>query len=99
MDRPLRSSFPPLTPHSHKRHFNILYFISPPIFSIYSGSSGLKEWFAAEGVKRCVELDWWQQVTVPKSFSGDGYKGTCTPSQHWSNRGLLDRNETLWVTK
>ncbi|HYH99902.1 MBL fold metallo-hydrolase [Hyalangium sp.] len=37
-----------------------------------------------------TELDWWEQATVgPVGF-------TATPAQHFSGRGLGDRNHTLW---
>lgn len=39
-----------------------------------------------------TELDWWEQATVgPVGF-------TATPSQHFSGRGLGDRNQTLWAS-
>ena len=39
---------------------------------------------------RITELDWWQSITI------DGTKFTATPAQHFSGRGLFDRNKTLW---
>ena len=48
----------------------------------------------AWGVERSkvTELDWWQQIEI------DGVTFTCTPSQHASGRGLLDKNRTLWCS-
>lgn len=41
----------------------------------------------------CItELDWWDSHTVP----GTDVRFTATPSQHFSGRGLKDRNGTLW---
>jgi len=40
--------------------------------------------------ERIVELDWWESHQV-----GD-VTITATPSQHFSGRGLKDRNSTLW---
>ncbi|MEZ4459116.1 MAG: MBL fold metallo-hydrolase [bacterium] len=37
-----------------------------------------------------VELDWWDSVELK------GVKVTSTPTQHFSGRGVLDRNSTLW---
>ena len=50
----------------------------------------LEDW----GVRpeRIIELDWWESHTLPKS----GLTITATPSQHFSGRGLHDRNATLW---
>jgi len=42
------------------------------------------------GVARIVERDWWQPVDAPM------FSATCTPAQHFSGRGLRDRNKTLW---
>jgi L-ascorbate metabolism protein UlaG (beta-lactamase superfamily) len=42
--------------------------------------------------ERITELDWWQSHTVP----GTGLSVTAAPSQHFSGRGLKDRNATLW---
>jgi L-ascorbate metabolism protein UlaG (beta-lactamase superfamily) len=39
-----------------------------------------------------TELDWWEDYTTP-----DGVLTfTATPAQHFSGRGLRDRNRTLW---
>jgi L-ascorbate metabolism protein UlaG (beta-lactamase superfamily) len=37
-----------------------------------------------------TELDWWEQHSIK------GISLTATPSQHFSGRGLHDRNATLW---
>ncbi len=42
--------------------------------------------------ERIVELDWWETHRLP----GSGLTVTATPSQHFSGRGLKDRNATLW---
>jgi L-ascorbate metabolism protein UlaG (beta-lactamase superfamily) len=42
------------------------------------------------GLRRVSELDWWSREQV-----GD-VEVTCTPAQHFSSRGLRDRNRTLW---
>jgi L-ascorbate metabolism protein UlaG (beta-lactamase superfamily) len=42
--------------------------------------------------ERIVELDWWQSHQLP----GTELMVTAAPSQHFSGRGLHDRNLTLW---
>jgi L-ascorbate metabolism protein UlaG (beta-lactamase superfamily) len=42
--------------------------------------------------ERIVELDWWESYVVPNT----GLTVTAAPSQHFSGRGLKDRNATLW---
>jgi L-ascorbate metabolism protein UlaG (beta-lactamase superfamily) len=39
-----------------------------------------------------VELDWWEEHTLP----GGELSFTAAPAQHFSGRGLLDRNSTFW---
>jgi L-ascorbate metabolism protein UlaG (beta-lactamase superfamily) len=57
-------------------------------------SLGLGAHLAYWGVHadRITELDWWETCTVPNS----GVVLTAAPSQHFSGRGLTDRNATLW---
>jgi N-acyl-phosphatidylethanolamine-hydrolysing phospholipase D len=51
---------------------------------------GLKAFFAGEGITNVVELDWWDTHRV------NGVEFQLLPVQHWSARGLHDRNKTLW---
>jgi L-ascorbate metabolism protein UlaG (beta-lactamase superfamily) len=39
-----------------------------------------------------TELDWWEEHTLP----GGTLAFSATPAQHFSGRGLTDRNTTLW---
>ncbi|MGI9545215.1 MAG: MBL fold metallo-hydrolase, partial [Cyclobacteriaceae bacterium] len=50
--------------------------------------SHLKKWGVASD--KITELDWWQEVDF-----GD-LTFACTPAQHFSGRGLNDRDKTLW---
>jgi len=54
----------------------------------------LGTWLAHQGFSkdRLTELDWWQSASSSKVSI------TALPSQHWSARGLFDRNETLWAS-
>ena len=51
---------------------------------------GDKAWLESAGVKNLEELDWYQTRTL-----GD-FKLTFLPAQHWSARGMFDRNQSLW---
>ena len=42
--------------------------------------------------ERITELDWWESHPLPNT----GVVLTAAPSQHFSGRGLKDRNATLW---
>ena len=50
----------------------------------------LKGLLAGWGIAGVQELDWWQSARV------GGTDFFLTPVQHWSARGLFDRNRTLW---
>ncbi|KAI6223556.1 N-acetylphosphatidylethanolamine-hydrolyzing phospholipase D [Aphelenchoides fujianensis] len=62
------------------------------------------EWFVPAGLKDFMrphvnnnivhELSWGEHVTLPKS-SGK-FQIHCIPAQHWSQRGVRDRNRSLW---
>ena len=41
---------------------------------------------------KSLELDWWESHTLPHA----DLTVTAAPSQHFSGRGLKDRNATLW---
>ncbi|PRQ07983.1 MBL fold metallo-hydrolase [Enhygromyxa salina] len=42
--------------------------------------------------ERVIEFDWWDSVELPRT----GLRITAAPSQHFSGRGLTDRNASLW---
>lgn len=52
--------------------------------------SHLRKW-GIDGSK-IIELAWWESTRV------GNIKLTATPAQHFSGRGLLDRDETLWAS-
>ena len=42
-------------------------------------------------VGKIIELDWWQETALSEEM-----RLVLTPAQHFSGRGLFDRNSTLW---
>ncbi|MGD9076433.1 MAG: MBL fold metallo-hydrolase [Desulfobacteraceae bacterium] len=52
---------------------------------------GLKSWFEGLGIRRVIELDWWDR------HEEADLEITAVPVQHWSQRGLSSRNKTLWA--
>lgn len=44
------------------------------------------------GLSRVTELDWWQRIPLQA-----GVSVTCVPARHFSGRGLLDSDGTLWA--
>jgi L-ascorbate metabolism protein UlaG (beta-lactamase superfamily) len=61
------------------------YFLTPLRVGQY-----LRDWRVA--ADKIIELDWWQQKQV------GSLTFIATPSQHFSGRGLFDRNKTLWAS-
>jgi L-ascorbate metabolism protein UlaG (beta-lactamase superfamily) len=63
-----------------------------PLFITPLGNAKLLKKF---GAKNVIELDWWQSHEI--KYSGIfKLEVSCVPAQHWSARGIFDRNETLW---
>lgn len=56
---------------------------------------GNKSWFKIPQ-DRVIELDWWE-TAILENQTGQ-LTMTCTPCQHFSGRGLFDRNKTLWAS-
>ncbi len=80
--------------HSHYDHLDtaaIRHLADGPTYLV---PLGLASWFVENGVDetRVHEFDWWDR----RAF--DAVSVQATPSQHWSARGLFDRNETLWAS-
>ncbi len=50
----------------------------------------LQDWKVAP--EKIHSLDWWQSVNI------EGLSLTATPAQHFSGRGLFDRDKTLWAS-
>ena len=84
-----------LLSHDHYDHLN-----SPSIHQLaklrvpFITSLGVGERLEKLGVDPALitELDWWEEHTLP----GGAMSFTATPAQHFSGRGLRDRNVTLW---
>jgi L-ascorbate metabolism protein UlaG (beta-lactamase superfamily) len=95
---PLRA-MPPvdlvLVSHDHYDHLDYptirqLAKLDVPFVTSLGVGAHLEAW----GVRpeRIVELDWWESHRIP----GSEVTVTAAPSQHFSGRGLKDRNATLW---
>lgn len=52
---------------------------------------GLGEWLRDRGFEKVAELDWWQRQETA------GLRVHAVPVQHFSGRGLRDRNQRLWA--
>lgn len=52
------------------------------------------DWFRREGIDNVVELDWWHD-SAPLA-GRDDVRAWFVPAQHFSGRGVNDRNASLW---
>ena len=81
--------------HNHYDHLD-----EPSIRQLARGGAvflvplGVGEQLATWGIAadRVIELDWWDSHALGRLTL------TATPAQHFSGRGLTDRNKTLWAS-
>ena len=79
--------------HNHYDHLDIrslkiLYELNPDI--IFLIPKGDKNIFDKRNIKNVFEFEWWQNFMI------QNVEFTFTPVQHWSARGLFDKNDSLW---
>src|SRR5262245_12359412 len=82
-----------LVSHNHYDHLqpSSLLRLQSRFQPVFVTTLGVGRYLGRIGLKKVVELDWWESAGV----IGD-VDVTCTPAQHFSARGLRDRNRTLW---
>lgn len=52
---------------------------------------GVSEYLHKLGIERTIEMDWWNKKEISEKLSLSS-----VPAQHFSGRGLTDRDKTLW---
>jgi L-ascorbate metabolism protein UlaG (beta-lactamase superfamily) len=82
-----------LLSHNHYDHLDIetmqkLYVkFQPKIYTSLGVSAFLNEY----GISNSADMDWWEEISI-----GGNLKLAAVPAQHFSGRGMLDRDATLW---
>ncbi len=82
-----------LLTHNHYDHLDIKVMkklwdkFHPAIYC----TLGVSPFLRKHGIERATEMDWWDE----SKFNAD-LKILCTPAQHFSGRGMYDRDRTLW---
>ena len=71
-----------------EKHFDPQWYVPLKNGSLLESASVPKQ--------RIYELDWWEQAEFKNSVQAISM--IATPAQHWSARGLFDRNEMLWAS-
>lgn len=57
---------------------------------------GDKSWFDKRGFAHVHEFEWEQEHAVSNHDQSGAVACTFVPAHHWSQRGLLDKNKSLW---
>jgi L-ascorbate metabolism protein UlaG (beta-lactamase superfamily) len=73
--------------HMHGPSIKKIEKLHSPLFLVPYGD---KAWFDLRGFKQCEEFMWWQEYRLCDM------KLSFLPAHHWSQRGLFDRNRSLW---
>jgi L-ascorbate metabolism protein UlaG (beta-lactamase superfamily) len=83
-----------LLTHNHYDHLDINTMkrlsaeFGPKIFC----TLGVGQYLERKGIGNITEMDWWDEIRIDSSLSL-----LCTPAQHFSGRGMFDRDRTLWA--
>ena len=79
-----------LITHNHRDHMDVTTLKRLGSDPVYAVPRGLGRWFERAGLRRVVEMAWWQQEEI------EGLNVTFVPAEHWSRRWLLDTNASWW---
>ena len=82
-----------LISHNHYDHMDLptLKALAKSCHPLMVTGLGNAHPLQAQGIKKPIELDWWDETTVSADFSV-----TYVPAEHFSARWLHDRNRALW---
>ncbi len=89
-----------LISHNHRDHMD-----APTLMRLKQANpemtvlvpQGDRRWFIRRGFARVIEATWWQQLDFNHaSAASGGIRITFLPAIHWSQRGLFDKNRSLW---
>lgn len=84
-----------LISHDHYDHLDAdtmrrLKDLDVPMLMPLGVGAHVETWGIA--AERIQEFDWWEETKI------GGLRVVCTPSRHFSGRGALDRDSTLWAS-
>jgi L-ascorbate metabolism protein UlaG (beta-lactamase superfamily) len=87
-----------LISHNHRDHMDEETLIAlkqkNPYIAVWV-PQGDKRWFDKRGFIDAREYMWWDQE-IFRDFASNSIICSFLPSSHWSQRGLFDKNKSLW---
>ncbi len=86
-----------LISHNHLDHMDapaLFVFKNDHPQCSYLVPLGDKKWFDERGFSNVREYTWWQQDSF--SLENEHVTFTFLPAFHWSQRGMFDKNRSLW---
>lgn len=82
-----------LQSHNHYDHLDdrtVRHLIAAHPDARWVTPLGVAPFLRARGARQVSEHDWWSELEA------GGLRVGCTPAQHFSGRGVTDRNRSLW---
>lgn len=79
--------------HNHYDHLDIptMRTLAAAFHPIVVTPLGVKQFLDNEKIGNAADLDWWQETELK-----NGVRVQAVPAQHFSGRGMFDRDATLW---
>lgn len=87
-----------LISHNHRDHMDeasLLMLKKKNQHTQFLVPYGDKYWFDRRKFKGVIEHEWWQ-ITKKTNNKENEVRFTFLPAAHWSQRGLFDKNRSLW---
>lgn len=83
-----------LISHNHYDHLDLttLKRLDQKFAPLVIAPLGVPAFLRNEGIDRLKEAEWWEEFQIEKNITI-----ACVPAQHFSGRGMFDRNKTLWA--
>jgi L-ascorbate metabolism protein UlaG (beta-lactamase superfamily) len=80
--------------HNHYDHLDIstLQKVHKKFNPLMIAPLGVPASLAEKGINPLLEMDWWEESRINEQITI-----ACVPAQHFSGRGMFDRNKTLWA--
>lgn len=80
--------------HNHYDHMDLptLRRLGEAFAPRFIAGLGNARFLQSRGIANSGDLDWWESIELR-----NGVRVTAVPAEHFSNRGLTDRDTTLWT--